>query len=143
MLRAILTASLFVAAIPLAAQAQGTERYRLERTDNGFVRMDMQTGQMSFCEESSGELICRTASMDAGTESDHVKALNRRIDELERRIAALEDGDAGGGPSALPSDEEFEQTMSLMERFLRRFMGIVKDLESSEPADNEPVPERT
>ena len=138
--RALFLAPLVLAAIPFAAHAQDAERYRLERTESGFVRMDMQTGQMSFCEENSGELTCRAASDGAEADADQVKALNQRIDALERRIAVLEGMPPGQGSNALPSEEEFEQTLSFMERFLRRFMGIVKEMEGE---DEEPVPDRT
>ena len=67
-----------------------------------------------------------------------VEALEKRVSELE----AVRPGDEG--PSQL-SESEFEQTMSYMERFFRRFIGIVKDLDQelrkdeSEPAQ----PQRT
>jgi hypothetical protein len=136
-------APLVLAVAPLAAHAQDSDRYRLERTESGFVRMDTQSGQMSFCTESSGELTCRSAAEGAAPVNDsQIEALNRRIEALERRIAALEGNPPGNGSNTLPSEEEFEQTMSFMERFLRRFMGIVKDLEGETPGE-EPAPNRT
>ena len=141
--RALLFAPLFLAALPLAAHAQESERYRLERTEVGFVRMDMETGAMSLCNERNGELVCRDATDNGPADSDGVKALIERIDALERRIAALEGQLPDEGANALPSEEEFEQTMSFMERFLRRFMGIVKDLEGDMKQGEEPTPDRT
>lgn len=143
MLRALFLAPLFLAALPLAAHAQESERYRLERTEDGFVRMDMETGAMSLCNERNGELVCRSATDNGSAAGDGINALGARIDALEHRIAALEDQLPGGGANALPSEEEFEQTMSFMERFLRRFMGIVKDLEGDMKQGEEPVPDRT
>jgi hypothetical protein len=141
--RALFLVSLVLALVPLSAHAQDGDRYRLERTESGFVRMDTQTGRMSFCTESAGELICRTAAEGAmSADGDQFEALERRIDALERRIAILEGNPPSNGTSALPSEEEFEQTMSFMERFLRRFMGIVKDLEG-ETQQEEPAPDRT
>jgi hypothetical protein len=35
----------------------------------------------------------------------------------------------------LPSEEDFNKTMSYMERFLRGFMGIVKDMEKDSGED--------
>jgi hypothetical protein len=32
----------------------------------------------------------------------------------------------------MPSEEEFDKTLSMMERFMRRFMGVVKELEGDE-----------
>lgn len=141
--RALFLAPLFLAALPLAAHSQESERYRIERTGDGFVRMDMETGAMSLCNERNGELVCRNATDNGSADGDGAKALIERIDALERRIAALEEQLPGAGANALPSEEEFEQTMSFMERFLRRFMGIVKDLEGDMKQDEEPTPERT
>lgn len=36
------------------ALAQNEERYRLERTENGYVRMDTETGTMTLCQERGG-----------------------------------------------------------------------------------------
>jgi hypothetical protein len=141
--RALFLAPLIFAAVPLAAHAQESERYRLERTEDGFVRMDMETGKMSLCNERNGELVCRNSTDNGSADSGAVNALIERIDALERRIAALEGQLPGEGANALPSEEEFEQTMSFMERFLRRFMGIVKDLDSDMKQEEEPAPDRT
>ena len=69
--------------------AQDAERYRLERTENGFVRMDVRTGEMSFCEERRGELVCRPGGDARIAGVDRIQELNRKIDQLEERIARL------------------------------------------------------
>jgi hypothetical protein len=140
MQRAAFLMPLLLSAMPLAANAQDGERYRLERTENGFVRMDARTGRMSMCNERSGQLVCADADDDRVADQQRIDDLAARVDALERRIAAIEGGSSGG--NTLPSEEEFEQTMGLMERFLRRFMGIVKDLEG-ETGSQEPAPDRT
>jgi hypothetical protein len=122
-----ISAAATVLAFAGPASAQDADRYRLERTENGFVRMDTRTGQMSFCEERSGQLACRPATDERTAQGDQLDEIGRRIEALEQRLMALE---SRPQPDAsLPSEEEFEQTMSLMERFLRRFWGVAKDLE--------------
>ncbi|WP_173935002.1 hypothetical protein [Chelativorans sp. Marseille-P2723] len=110
--------------------AQQEERYRLERTDNGYVRMDKETGAMSLCRERSGELICRPANEAGGSASAELDTLRERLAAVERRLDALE----GGEGASLPTEEEFEQTLGLMERFFRRFVDIVRGLEEEERA---------
>jgi hypothetical protein len=130
-----------VLAMSAPSFAQGAERYRLERTESGFVRMDVRTGEMSFCEERRGELVCRPGGEARTAGIDQIQELNRKIDALEERIASLEAGQPAQPGAGLPSEEEFERTMTFMERFLRRFWGVAKDLERESAA--EPTPDRT
>jgi hypothetical protein len=120
------------------AFAQETERYRLERTDTGFVRMDTETGQMSVCEEQSGQLVCRTST-------DERAAYEERIDDLERRVEALErqaSGDADDGTGAFPTEQEFERSLGYMRRFFQNFFDIVEDWENGLRTPEE-TPDRT
>jgi len=125
-------------ALFLTGPALGQEsRYTLEKTDDGFVRMDVETGAMSVCTMTNEQLICRMATDDR-------EAYNADIAALEDRIAALED-QMGGAVSqdALPNEEEFERTLGYMERFMRRFMGVVEDFSNDSETQNEPAPDRT
>lgn len=139
---AILSLS-FLSASASSLVAQETERYQLERTEDGYVRLDTATGRVTLCQENAGKLVCRMAVEDQAAYDRDLDAYRDRIDALERRVAALE----GGRPAAqMPNEQEFEQTLSYMERFFRRFMGIVKDFES-EPGNSttqpQPDPDRT
>jgi len=128
----------------LAAGAfgQDEERYRLERTEEGYVRMDTQTGAMTLCREQAGELVCRPASESGDADASEIDALRERVAALEERIQALE-GEAGD----VPLEQEFEQSLNLMERFFRRFVDIVRGLEQEQeqtPQDQQSAPpERT
>ena len=112
------------------AIAQESQRFQMERTDGGFMVMDTHTGTTSFCRESGDRFVCGATSEEKSTESD-VASLRKKITELEARIEALESGD-GSAALDLPSETEFEQTLNFMERFFRRFVDIVKGLESEE-----------
>lgn len=127
------------------ALAQDTERFRLERTEDGYVRMDTKTGAMSICRERSGQLVCTLAADERAAYQDDIADLGEKLDKLEARIAALESGGGAKADPGLPSEEEFEQTMGLMERFFRRFMGMVQDFEKEEktPQPEKPAPDRT
>jgi hypothetical protein len=133
----IATTAGLAAAAPALAQDAG--RYRLERTQSGFVRMDTETGRMTLCEESEGALACKPAADPRDASADEIERMAARIEALEKRVADLEGGARVGG---LPTDEEFERTMGFMERFFRRFIGVVKDLEH-EYGPAGPQPDRT
>ena len=139
------TATFGALALMPASAAETTERYQLERTEGGYVRLDTQTGAMTLCRESDGRLVCAPATQ--GTESaSEVESLRERLRILEGRVSALESGAPVAG---LPPDEEFERGIGYMERFFRMFMGLVREFEGDRgspperPTPDRPAPERT
>ena len=105
-----------------AASAQDGERFWVEKSQDGYVRTD-------------GRLVCRLAADDRRALQDEIARLQDEVAAIEERLAALEDRTRDDG---LPSEDEFEKTMGYMERFFRRFMGIVKEFErdlGGEPDD--------
>jgi hypothetical protein len=117
-----------------AAHADDAERYRLEKSGDGFVRMDTRTGAMSTCQEKEGQLVCRMASDERAAFQDEIDRLQGQVKGLDERVAKLENSLSQRLESSLPSEEDFNRTMSYMERFLRSFMDIVKDMNGQEPA---------
>jgi hypothetical protein len=89
-LKAIVASAFLVSVLPHAAAGQDTERYTLERSGNGYVRMDRKTGEMSICEERSGQLVCRLAADERSALQDEVDRLQDRLSGLEKRIVELE-----------------------------------------------------
>jgi flagellar motility protein MotE (MotC chaperone) len=114
--------------------AQDAERYRLEKSADGFVRMDTQTGAMSTCTQKDGQLVCRMAADERSAFQDEIDRLQGEVKALDQRVAKLENSLSQRLESSLPSEEDFNRTMSYMERFLRSFMGIVRDMSKDEPA---------
>lgn len=129
-------------ALSAGAQEPSPGRYIMQKSETGFARLDTLTGEVSLCRERNAELVCRMAA-------DERAAFERELDLLAKRVEALEEAVKSGETAAkpdLPTDEEIDRTMSIMERMMRKFWGIVKDLEGqgSEPADNGArVPDRT
>lgn len=121
-----------------AAAAQEAGRYQLGRSDEGYVRMDTATGQISVCRENEHGLACRPAGDEHAAREDALAKLRERVGELEERIARLEE--AARPDSGLPSEEEFEKSLGFMERFFRRFMDIVQDMEKEEGKEPSPSP---
>ncbi len=65
--------------------------------------------------------------------ADERAAYERELDMLTKRVEALE---ASSGKETLrqpmPSDAEVERSLSIMERFMRSFMGLVREFRSEE-----------
>ncbi|MER8833994.1 hypothetical protein NKH98_00970 [Mesorhizobium sp. M0833] len=131
-LKHVLIPAALVSLIAASAFSEEADRYRLEKSANGYVRMDTQTGAMSLCEERSGQLVCKTAADERAAFQDEVDRLQNSVKALDERVAKLENSLAARLESTLPSEEDFNKTMGYMERFLRSFMDIVKDMDKDE-----------
>jgi hypothetical protein len=117
---------------PLLAAEPDTTRFQLERSGDHFVRLDKQTGAMSLCEEKDGSLVCRMAA-------DERAAYEDELDRLSDRVSALENKSIVN--KALPTDAEIDRSISIMEKMMRSFMGVVKQFQEDEkPA---PLPQKT
>ncbi len=130
-MRKAVTVAALGAAIGLAGVARAQEpapgRYAMQKSDSGIARLDTQTGEVSLCQEKDGQLVCRMAA-------DERTAFELELDLLTKRVETLEKVVESGGAAAkrdLPTDEEIDRTMGIMERMMRKFMDIVKDLEGS------------
>lgn len=123
------------AAAPSFAQtleppAADAGRYAMSPAEGGVLRLDKQTGAVSFCTVEGGVSVCRASS-------DEKAALEAEISRLSRENAELR-AKASGDPSVrpksrLPSEEELERTLSFTERFLRRMMKALR--EEASPGD--------
>ncbi len=120
--------------LPLSAAAAEPDatRFQLERSGDHFVRLDRQTGAMSLCEEKDGALVCRMAA-------DERAAYEGELDRLSERVTALENKSIVN--KALPSDAEIDRSIGIMERWMRSFMGIVKEFQSEDQGNA--LPQKT
>ena len=116
--------------------AQDMQRYSMEKTEAGIIRLDRQTGEFALCKEQAGKVECAETKPAQLSNDERVILLEKQVADLTARIAKLERSGVSNG--TLPSEEEFEKGLSYMERFMRSFMGVAKSLD--EPA---PVPNRT
>ncbi|MEO5321741.1 hypothetical protein PV773_00300 [Mesorhizobium sp. CC13] len=125
------------------ASAAEAQRYQMEKTEKGYVRMDTRTGEMSICEDRDGQLVCKLAADERSALQDEIDRLQTELKDLDQRVVKLEGSLAQKFESTLPSEEEFEKTMGYMERFFRSFLGIVKDFENEKTGQPAPAPDRT
>ncbi|MCM2472712.1 hypothetical protein HGO38_04370 [Rhizobium sp. CG5] len=125
----------------LAQEASETGRFQMEKSADGFVRLDTRTGAMTLCREKDGALVCLMGA-------DERAAYEEDLALLEKRVQALEQlGKTGSGltapPSATPSDEEVERSIGIMERFMRSFFGLVEEFKQNEEKPASGAPQKT
>ena len=126
--------SLLAVALSWAALAEDVDgRYRMFPTAEGFLKLDTRSGAVSECKRGLDSYQCRLVP-------DDQNALQAEIDRLAKENADLGEKPAKAGPSLperpgestrsspnLPRDEEVGRALGYMEKFLRRFMGILRD----------------
>ena len=104
---------------------QDSERFALQPSHGGVVRVDRRTGAVSFCKPRDAGWTCTLAA-------DERQALEAEIARLQARVAALEKG----GPQAkrdqpqlrLLTDEELRQGLDHVGKLMRRFMEALEVL---------------
>ncbi|MFN7089711.1 MAG: hypothetical protein ACK4P4_04090 [Allorhizobium sp.] len=122
------------------AQDAGTDRFTLEKSARGFVRLDRQTGAVTLCTEADGTLTCRMAADERAAYDADLARLEKRVEALEKQIAEGTAAKSG----ELPSDAEIDRSIGIMERFMRTFFGLVQEFQGQEQDQSgDPVPDRT
>jgi hypothetical protein len=107
---------------PVVRSSDENWRFKLQRVDGGFLRLDAQTGQVSFCREKDTNWTCETVADDRAALEAEIKRLNDRVAVLEKQT---------NDPSnrfRTPSDQEIEQVMGFFEKMMKRFRGVVETL---------------
>ncbi|MEW6633493.1 MAG: hypothetical protein AB1440_21710 [Pseudomonadota bacterium] len=127
----LIPAALF-SLVAASAHSEETDRYRLEKSADGYVRMDTQTGAMSICEEHSGQLVCKMAADERAAYQDEIDRLQTSVKALDERVTKLENSPSARLESNLPSQEDFNKTLGYMQQFFRTFKDIVKDMDKEE-----------
>jgi hypothetical protein len=102
--------------------ARDASGYRRVPTDDGFLEVETSTGAARECKRTIDGYRCEAPSSDK-LQSD-VERLTRENDELRRRLGP---GTGPSSPRTMPSDEDIDRALGLMERFLRRFMNILRE----------------
>lgn len=142
---ALLMLPFVAAATPAGAtDLDSSMRYDMRAEKDGFVRLDRQTGEMSFCQLRDGNLACRVGADERAAFEKALSEMQSRLDALEKRGKG-EDGVASskrqeripesGKSPAEPGlgeqeEREFEKAMEFAQRAMRRFYDALKDLKS-------------
>lgn len=137
---------------PALAEDALANRFQMEKTENGIVRLDTVTGDMTLCVEKDGAIACAPGSRPpADVDQARIADLEARIAALETRLEELQAkappaGNPGAEPGHIPDDAEIDRAVGAMQKFMRGFFGMVDELRKDfEPADKQPdpAPQRT
>jgi hypothetical protein len=132
--RFLLTGALTLAPFLAHAEDQQPGRYQLQPVTGGVVRLDTATGELTLCRADAGKLACDPGAT-TGSATD-LASLKARVDALERQSASA------GKDAGMPSDAEVDRGLSIMEKFMRRFMGLAREMEQKNH-DGDALPQKT
>jgi len=139
-----------IAAIALAgasASAQGTPnesddtRYTFNRADDGYLRLDGRTGQVSICTRRQVGWACQAVPDERTALEAEIARLQGENVTLKKELIArnlalpgtIKPEPPGGKPEEprlqLPSDAELNKMMNFMEKVWRRLVEMIVTLQ--------------
>lgn len=126
-------------------------RYSLVAVDDDILRVDRQNGTVSVCKEQNASWRCNPVPLAEDAYLAEINDLAEEVDRLTARLQELEDGASGGAtvpPAKSPEkadpetgsenetsrlnekdEEELERMMTFTESAMRRFFGMVRELQ--------------
>lgn len=139
-----------VAAPALAAEDPGA-RFSMTPSDDGFMRLDKQTGAVSMCRKQNGDWACKALPDDQKALQDQIGKLeqeNRTLKDENRRLedvmglnpeSAKPGPDTGQGSGSgsgtgsmpLPSEKDVDKAFDYVEGMLKKFRDRLKKLDES------------
>jgi len=130
-MRALFIAIPVLAAVGLGAASSvvGQERqgrFAMSPVENGFVRLDTETGVMSICTQQDGRWTCRLMEDEAKALQDEVARLREEVSRLRAQAAVPDIPSPGDRPAPerkleLPSEEEIDKALDYFENIFRKF----------------------
>jgi hypothetical protein len=136
-MKSLLAAMAILAAFAAPAAAQGetaaveSGRYTMERSGDGFLRLDTRTGAVSFCGQKDGAWGCAPVSDDRQALAEEIQKLETENRLLRERVLELEGKPATGDKPAelkLPTDAEMNRLMTWLETWVARFFAFVRTM---------------
>ncbi len=162
---AILSAILFMTAafttLPQSrsalAQDKQSGRYTMHETDDGFLRLDTQTGKVMHCRKvqtwtcmplESAKSVSRRQMARLQKENSMLRQYVKRLEDLlakngvDSQLAAPPELGSKAPLFRLPSEQEVEKALDYFENMLRKFQERLKDLERGQSKEPEAEPRR-
>lgn len=155
---ALITLGVIAFATPAIAQTRepispSDTRFSIAPTADGYLKLDGRTGAVSHCRLENGAFACALVPDERRALQEEIDRLALEVADLRGRLAArsmtelqpgitdlpadvpprVEDLPAPGPRADLPDDREIDRALDIMERFMRRFMNVIREEETQRP----------
>jgi hypothetical protein len=111
-------------------------RFTFHHTDNGFLRLDGRSGQVSICTRRAPGWLCQTVPDERGALEAEIARLQADNASLKKELLAHDlalppgvkpdlPAKVGEPRIALPSDGEIDQVMSFVEKVWKRLVEMI------------------
>lgn len=121
------------ASVVVGQERQG--RFAMSPVENGFVRLDTETGDMSICTQQDGRWTCRLMEDEAKALQDEVARLRDEVSRLRAQAAAPGTAPPSDRPEPkleLPSEEEIDKALDYFENIFRKLRERIDRFEREE-----------
>jgi hypothetical protein len=119
-----------------SAQPNASSRYTFNRVNDGFLRLDNQSGQVAFCSPHTAGWACQAVPEDRAALEKEIERLQDEAASLKKEITALrapsqsaptdKNGDA---KIKLPTKEDIERARALIEDVWRNLMDMLVNIQ--------------
>ncbi|MEO1710161.1 MAG: hypothetical protein AAFR70_07825 [Pseudomonadota bacterium] len=130
------------ATLAVTNDASAAGRYTMSPSGDGFVRLDTETGLMSFCRKTDAAWDCQAMQDTSAKMTRELETLRRENAKLKERLASRTtvippddsrpaDGkapDLGVPGLNLPSEQEVDRALGYFNRVFKKFRDSMQDL---------------
>lgn len=138
-MRALLIAIPAIVALGVGAATVASQerqgRFVMSPTENGFVRLDTETGAMSVCTQRNGRWICELMEDEAKALRDENARLRAEVKRLQDEAALAEQAPSTRQPERqleLPTEEEVDKALDYFENIFRKFRERIEKFEDTD-----------
>lgn len=126
---------LICATAPSFAQDTTTQpnvppRYTFQPAQDGFLRLDTQSGAIAFCGPRAVGWACQAVPEDRAALEREISRLNDEVTSLKKELAAIKSpGKDDEVKLKLPTREEIEQARAFVEDAWRRLVDMLMTMQ--------------
>jgi outer membrane murein-binding lipoprotein Lpp len=125
--------AVILAGLVLAGAAAGDDskpggRYAVQPSDDGFIRLDTQTGTVSHCGRHEGVWFCEKLTEDRTALEQRIDELAAKVADLSRQVETL----AARLPRAAEQSAKANDNPGFTTRLMRRFYAFIRRMKGAD-----------